>query len=79
MLVEIQIPTVDSENAYRVLIRIEAAMVETSICVADRNGKRRPRSVVLVIVDKIDVVRSEIRIAEWRIWRHGITCDGEQD
>lgn len=50
--------------SYRVLVRIEATMIESSVGIADRHSKGWSKSVWSEIIDEINVVRPKINVAE---------------
>lgn len=56
--------------AYSVLIAQKASVVETSVSIRHAEGQTWSRGVRQVVVNEVQVVRSEVDVAERRICRH---------
>jgi hypothetical protein len=56
-----------------ILVGIEPAEVEAGIGIAHGHRKCRSGSIVLEIVDKVNVVSSEVDISEWCAYRYRVT------
>lgn len=54
----------NDSGSYRVLIGIKAAVVESGVCVAHGYSEGGSCRVGLEVVDEVQVVRSEIRVAK---------------
>jgi len=61
------------DGAYCVLVRVEAAVVESCVGVAHGDGEGGPRGVGLEVVDQIEVVGSEIRVSKRRVCWHWVS------
>jgi hypothetical protein len=60
-------------RTHRILVGVETAEIKAGIGIAHRHCKSWSGSVVLEIIDEINVVCSEVGIAEWRVCRYGVT------
>ena len=59
-----------SNKTYSVLVTQEASVVEASVSIRHAEGQTWSRSVRQVVVNEVQVIRSEVDVAEWRICRH---------
>ena len=59
-----------SDTTYSILVAQEASVVKPSVSIRHAEGQTWSRSVRQVVVNEVQVIRSEVGVAERRICRH---------
>ena len=58
--------------SYSILVAVKSAVVEAGIRIADTQCERGSSRIWQIVVDEVEVVGTEIGVAERRSWRHRV-------